>query len=388
MQSAPQERLDRIQPVLVVKQGTARKRYVSVNRPATTIGRARGCDFQVDAEDVSAIHCIVTFGAGGLQVRDCASRLGTQVNGNAVRQAALHDTDMLQIGSITFQVFWPNMASQQNGAGAAAGEARLSHLEHSRRHLAGLALGLRRQLRGQPAGPKSPKATRILPLLDLDRVARARPATEGPPEVGLKSKEVDLAQLQLAAWRDALLSERADLQLRVGQFEQEMARRRAQIEGDIQARLRQCEQRCREMEQAHAEENHRLEIRRQELECYARHLRQEKEGLEEEEEQFKLVQDQLGFDFPESIDEPVAAICRSARPGNTAQPQADLQELARAMTELKSLQQGTMTQQQAELEALRQTTRELQQLLGECFRRPGEPVMGSSCPVCPTGGVG
>ena len=91
------ERLHRPQPALVVKYGNAEKKYLPLDRTGITLGRARGCDIELDSQEVSAVHCIITREGAGLNLRDCNSRGGTRVNGSLIHEAPLHDGDVVHI---------------------------------------------------------------------------------------------------------------------------------------------------------------------------------------------------------------------------------------------------------------------------------------------------
>src|SRR4051812_2813104 len=89
---------DTARPVLVLLHGETTVKQRTLDRDATVIGRGRGCDINLDAPDISTLHCILTRGSYGFHVRDCGSRAGTKVNGERVQESTLHDGDLLQLG--------------------------------------------------------------------------------------------------------------------------------------------------------------------------------------------------------------------------------------------------------------------------------------------------
>ena len=92
-------------PTLVPLHGPGEHKPRTLDRDTSTVGRARGCDLVLEASDVSTIHCVVFRGADGYHVRDCNSRTGTRINGNATRGSPLlHDGDILQVGPFSFEL--------------------------------------------------------------------------------------------------------------------------------------------------------------------------------------------------------------------------------------------------------------------------------------------
>jgi chromosome segregation ATPase len=69
----------------------------------TRIGRAPGCELQIDAGSVSRNHAVVLKGARELIVEDLNSTNGVQVNGKKVSRHLLSDGDVLTIGEIQFR---------------------------------------------------------------------------------------------------------------------------------------------------------------------------------------------------------------------------------------------------------------------------------------------
>src|SRR5262249_23881460 len=67
-------------------------------------GRHSSADVRLPLPDVSRRHCRFDFGDGRWQVIDLDSLNGVFVNGAPVRQAELHDRDVLRIGGFVFDV--------------------------------------------------------------------------------------------------------------------------------------------------------------------------------------------------------------------------------------------------------------------------------------------
>lgn len=69
------------------------------------IGRKSGvCNFILDRESISKLHCLIVKTDGLLFVRDLASTNGTKVNGQRVIRGALLPGDELSFAGIKFRV--------------------------------------------------------------------------------------------------------------------------------------------------------------------------------------------------------------------------------------------------------------------------------------------
>lgn len=68
-----------------------------------TIGRAPGCEMQIDHRSVSRMHCTVWCEDGKFQVRDLGSTNKTLLNEVAVETAELSDGDTLAVGEIVLK---------------------------------------------------------------------------------------------------------------------------------------------------------------------------------------------------------------------------------------------------------------------------------------------
>lgn len=69
------------------------------------VGRKPGvCNFILDRESISKLHCLIVKTDGLLFVRDLASTNGTRVNGQRVIRGALLPGDELSFASVKFRV--------------------------------------------------------------------------------------------------------------------------------------------------------------------------------------------------------------------------------------------------------------------------------------------
>jgi chromosome segregation ATPase len=93
----------------------------------TRIGRAPGCELQIDAQSVSRNHAMILKSARDLIVEDLNSTNGVQVNGRKVSRHVLTDGDVLTVGEIQFRCVIkfkaPEGAVDQAPAGAQAATA-------------------------------------------------------------------------------------------------------------------------------------------------------------------------------------------------------------------------------------------------------------------------
>ncbi|HTU20602.1 MAG TPA: FHA domain-containing protein [Gemmataceae bacterium] len=92
---------------------------VELNQPDVLLGRHSQADVRLPLPDVSRRHCRFFFGQGVWQVIDLNSLNGVFLNGEPIRQATLHQGDLLRIGGFIFAV-------DLNGANPEAAESEAS----------------------------------------------------------------------------------------------------------------------------------------------------------------------------------------------------------------------------------------------------------------------
>jgi chromosome segregation ATPase len=240
MPSKHDQPFDPARPALVLVYGDANAKHRYLDRDALLVGRARGCDLGLDANDISSLHCVITRGDGRYQVRDCQSRAGTKVNGNAVREQQLVDGDLLQIGPFSFRVHLP--------AGCSARplppqrDPRLDRLERSRRRFAQIALQQRKLLQqakknvGDTEENASPGLKKQLSSL------RARVS-----EYDRRSRVLEDAERDLARDREILQCERNNFREQVEQTEQELAAKRRAADEAIEAQRQQLQEEAQQL---------------------------------------------------------------------------------------------------------------------------------------------
>lgn len=92
---------------------------LELTQPDILLGRHSQADVRLPLPDVSRRHCRFFFGQGVWQVIDLNSLNGVFLNGEAIRQATLHQGDLLRIGGFIFAV-------DVNGADTEAAETEAS----------------------------------------------------------------------------------------------------------------------------------------------------------------------------------------------------------------------------------------------------------------------
>lgn len=220
-------------PLLIPRHGPGDRRPRPLDRDVTTIGRARGCDLVLDASDVSTIHCVVFRSGAAFLVRDCNSRAGTRVNGDAIRgERLLHDSDILLVGPFSFELHLP--AGRTNGESTALDAAQSRHYARSRRRFAEHALRLRRLLRERAADG-------------------AHRETEVQGELARLHEKINIYDRRLKELNEAeseLTAEREELRARVQQAEREIAQQFEEAEQQVRQRWQEFQRRCQAEEAA------------------------------------------------------------------------------------------------------------------------------------------
>ena len=378
--------MDKTQPALLVQHGNTAQKHRPLDRAAVTLGRARGCDIELDAPEVSSVHCIITRAADGLYIRDCNSRMGTRVNGERIKEGYLHDTDILQVGPFSFQVYLPPsfVTQQEKGpsltatAAPAAGGKSTDH------------------------GPDDQAlAAKEAELQHLEESLQKR-----QQDLEQREKQLEEESQQLAGNRATMQEDAKKVEAHAQQWEKDLKQRRAKVDEEIQARLKECQQKCAEMEKAKADEvkkqkpgssppqqqhspekNRELEIRQQELDKYAKHLQALQQRLREQEE--KLRQGvipqaapavvEIGEEFKQGQQEILGKVAEQQE--SFGQIQQELQkrhdELIAVLGELNDAQTATRDQQGQGIEMVRQAIELLQTLAA----RPVQPAGTAPLPV-------
>lgn len=284
------DRLNKAEPTLIVKYGNPSKRYLALDRKSVVLGRARGCDIELDAPDISLVHCVVTRGPDGLYIRDCGSRAGTKVNGHKVQEAKLSNGDMVLLGAFSFEVYlpWKTEPKDLDVAAQEAYREQVSRLEKSRERLTNLALAMRRRLheeRSHAYGVGTAVALETNTPIPNHHVNEKPSDVETLPNKPHQLREQ--AEQALVARQAELTDQLGALHNRLREYEQKLieVERREQglnVRQDEINRKEQEQEKCtRQIVEAQREFEARRDVAIRELIAYRDHLAQARRELDE-----------------------------------------------------------------------------------------------------------
>lgn len=367
------------QPALVPLFGGLDKKPRPLDKDVITIGQARGCDIGLVAPDVSALHCVLYRTPEGFRIRDCGSRTGTRLNGEAARQNLLADGDVLQVGPFSFTVKLPPEYRP---------EPQLLTVQHalfwqrSRRNLIRLALGLRRKLRH---GSSADAVRAELDAKSVDLRNRIR-------QYDQRLNQLEQAERDLSDDRELLQRDREVHQAHVQKVENEIAQRLEETAKEVHARWQEFQQRCAGEEARltylardakKVAEHHQAEMDRgrRELEELAADLQRDKEQLAIDTQQLQRAAEELQRQrgeiatMREKLAAEQAGTSHSMESQRTAVAQAEavLREqrsaLARMMADLGNLQETIKRQQGGDVQALSAENDDLRHRLADAEQR-------------------
>lgn len=123
MRREPEDRPYPERPALIVTYGNTVRKHRPLDGDIVVLGRAPGCDVGLASPEVAPIHCVLARGLDGWRLRDCSGRAGTRVNGAEVANGLLKDGDTLQVGTFSFEVHLPLLASAPRVAAPSTADA-------------------------------------------------------------------------------------------------------------------------------------------------------------------------------------------------------------------------------------------------------------------------
>jgi len=376
--------MDKTQPALLVQHGNTAQKHRPLDRAAVTLGQARGCDIELDAPEVSTVHCIITRGPDGLFIRDCNSRMGTRINGERIKEGYLHDADILQVGPFSFQVYVPpSFATQPEKAPSMNAAAPLT----------------------DPNAPSTAQMEQALAAKEAELQQQEEALQKLQTDLERQKQELEEGTTQLEQSHRSMQEENNKIHAHAQQWEKELEERHAKLEADIQTRMEECKQKCAAMERAQAEalkqakpavsasapatpeQNRALEIRQNELDKFAKHLQSLQQRLREQEEKLKagIVSDptpakvEMSEEFKQSVQEILGQVGQHQTAFGQVQEKLQRQhdELIGVLGELHDFQKASREQQGQEMEMLRQT----QQLLQALTSRREQPAVPNLPPL-------
>ena len=112
----------------------------------TRIGRAAGCELQIDSGSVSRHHALVVVGPREAVIEDLNSTNGVLVNGRKVSRQTLSDGDAVTIGEIQFRYFARPARAFARAAAAGPGRLKWLHERMLFRAKSGIFRALRARL--------------------------------------------------------------------------------------------------------------------------------------------------------------------------------------------------------------------------------------------------
>ena len=221
-------------PSLIPLFGGTDRKSRPLDREVVTLGRARGSDFCLDANEVSALHCVIYRSSDGFRVRDCGSRTGTRVNGNAIKNAVLNNGDVLNIGPFSFEMRVPPEYETNNNA---ISPVVVDKLRRSRQKFARRALKMRQRLQIALSLSNKGKTSDSHHGL-LGKVKKQED----------RMREMEEAELELIEERDNVEKEKEALRKRIQQVERDIEERLRQADDKIKEQWDAFQQRVKEQE--------------------------------------------------------------------------------------------------------------------------------------------
>ena len=226
------------QPALYVTYGNTTRKHRPLDGDVTVLGRAQACDISLSSPEVAPVHCVILRTPDGWRVRDCSGgRHATRLNGEAIHEEPLRDTDVLQVGTFSFEFHLPNARSTPIPGSTPVVDPRaaqrVERLQRSRRKLVGLALKWRHRAGNRMHLPPT--------LAELERQADSLRGLQREYEALVKQYESRLADLEqvereVCDERAEFERERAERQTKLEKAEHDLAREQAEVEAKLKAR--------------------------------------------------------------------------------------------------------------------------------------------------------
>ena len=315
----------------------------SLDRDVTAIGRARGSDLCLEANEISTLHCIIYRTPEGYRIRDCNSRCGTRINGESAKSGLLlHDTDIINIGSFSFEFRLP--ATLFPNDGVRLDPLKIEHWKDSRRRLAVRALQLRKRLLG--ASP-----------CEHEWAQKAHLLKEKIRCYDQRLGELEAAEEELTEERRLVAAEAEQQRRHVQATEQQLAQSLKQADHDLHERWQEFQKRCQAEEarivatrasgnESPSDPQQRERLRELEEQYHRRH-----DQVQREQQEFTTMKEQWVKDQNQS------AAAQEEQQAALAQKKT---ELMRMMGDLKKMQEDLRKQAKPDVRALQDEVDRLQ----------------------------
>jgi pSer/pThr/pTyr-binding forkhead associated (FHA) protein len=330
--------------------GGMEKKPRFIDRDVITMGRARGSDFCLDGNEVSALHCLIYRSSDGYRVRDCGSRTGTRLNGQSVKTAVLGNGDVLQIGPFSFEVRIPRSFV----ADSQVDPIQVEKLKRSRGRLAQSALRLRKKVQD---------ANRTPAAVDRDLVEKAKELKAKIKNYDQRVNQLEMSEQELLQEREDLEKLRQEFQRQVHLKEVEHAEHRKKLEAEFQSRYDAVQKEVQTLKRGSnpgvkSGEVQKVQLQKQELEALANRLKKKDSELTAEVQELQRERDEL---------EKARALLHEEQIEAQKQLDAQRQELARQGDSEKQSKlveaENDLIVQKAELAAMMEEVKHLQEVL-------------------------
>lgn len=250
MRKTREESIKPGQAALFVTYGNTTRKFQPLQGDLVVLGRAPTCDITLVSPEVAPVHCILLHSSDGWHLRDCSGgRHATRLNGRPVQEEELHDCDVVQVGSFSFEMRLPSARpTPVLGSTPVVDDrlsARLKSLQRSRRNLIRLALRLRHKARKPHSLPPT--------LAELEQQAEClrrlqRDYQALVQEYEARLNQVERAERELCDERAAFERACIEQRIRLEKAEHEMVRQQtAQPVERIQTRAEKLRARLAEL---------------------------------------------------------------------------------------------------------------------------------------------
>ncbi len=368
-------------PALIPIAGCHDKRPRALDRDVTTIGRARGTDFCMEANEISTLHCVIFRTPEGYRIRDCNSRCGTRINGESIKNSLLRDGDIINLGPFSLEFRVPTALFPNDGA--RLDPVQVARWKDSRRRLAQRALKLRTRLNSKQAA--SPR--------EQEWMQKANLLKEKIRSYDQRLGELEAAEEELTQERHQVAKEAELERQRVQKIEGELAERLAQADQEIHDRWQEFQVRCHADEISRANSTlppadpgantphdgassrlqekidlqNREHLQQQEEQLHRRHAQWQREQQEFNTMKEQWVQDQAKAST--TLEQQMAALGLQKA------------ELMRMMANLKQMQADLRKQAKPDVRALQDDLERLQQENADLRTRLEESAGQASAPT-------